>query len=540
MFLSIASGVWAAGRNQASSGDRVPIKPSGTFPIADQTVTISVLINDNSHVSDFVNNTFTQSVEQKLGIKLDIIMNTEGKRDLLLNTGDYPEVFLNAAGGVNGISRYGMTEHIFIPVEPYLEQYGKNILIMFDQYPGYREGMTAPDGHIYAFGPPLTANGDLPGQTGYKLHINTEWLNKLRLKIPTTTDELLTVFRAFKTRDLNGNGRADEIPLSGAINTWLTDPYIFLINSFTYWDRNLPLKLKNGAITGTVNTDGFREGIRFARRLFDEGLYDPAAFTQTEAQLNQLGSSNPVIMGAFTAGHMAMGINVQSPVYRAYDVVPPLRGSNGYRGSPISYPIYPGNAGIAITDKAKNPEAAVRLIDYFFDLEVMLNGRWGPKGYAWDLPDPGATDALGGPAVWKALPGMDESGTIATRSDFWHNSVSYPFAKELERERIQFSGDILDPVNYSSRLVQMSIPYREAAADVEPSQTLWADPEIITELNNMVTPIQAYVMSAITEFVTGTRNIETDWNAYLTELERLGYSAYIKKYSDTYFASIRR
>ncbi|AET59366.1 sugar ABC transporter periplasmic protein [Paenibacillus terrae HPL-003] len=41
--------------------------------------------------------------------------------------------------------------------------------------------------------------------------INVEWLNKLGLSMPTTTKELKQVLIAFKTKDPNGNGQADEI-----------------------------------------------------------------------------------------------------------------------------------------------------------------------------------------------------------------------------------------------------------------------------------------------------------------------------------------
>jgi putative aldouronate transport system substrate-binding protein len=495
-------------------------------------------------VSDLVNNTYTQWIEQKLGIKLEIIVNTEGKRDLLLNTGDYPEVFLAEAGGVDGVSKYGRAEQIFIPMESYLDQYGKNILKMFDQYPGYRKGVTAPDGHIYALGPPIAGIGDVVGNTPYKMWINTSWLNKLGLKMPATTDELLTVLRAFKTRDPNGNGKADEVPLTGAINTWAADPYLFLINCFSYyyeWTAG-PLKLSNGTITGTADTPGFREGLRFAHQLFVEGLLDPAAFTQNEAQLSQLGSSNPTVIGAFTAGHVAMGINIQNPaLYAEYDLVPPLRGSNGHYGTPVLTAVYPYSANIAITDKCKNPEAAMRLIDMMFDLETLLNGRRGPRGVTWNFADPGAKDALGNTAVWKDLPGMDQSGTTSARNDYWAFSVQWPLPTDLEGEKKQFGGDYMDPLSYWTRILYLSTKsYLPAKSDGEQLNAMWIDADTRTELNNMATPINAYVRSAIAEFITGTRNIETGWNVYLTELERLGYSAYIKKYSDAYFANVQK
>ena len=38
------------------------------------------------------------------------------------------------------------------------------------------------------------------------LYINQNWLDKLGLQIPKTTDELYNVCKAFATQDPNGNG----------------------------------------------------------------------------------------------------------------------------------------------------------------------------------------------------------------------------------------------------------------------------------------------------------------------------------------------
>lgn len=61
--------------------------------------------------------------------------------------------------------------------------------------------------------------------------INVEWLEKLGLDMPTTTEELKEVLIAFKTKDPNGNGKADEIPLS-FINKYGAEDLVFLFASF--------------------------------------------------------------------------------------------------------------------------------------------------------------------------------------------------------------------------------------------------------------------------------------------------------------------
>ena len=45
-----------------------------------------------------------------------------------------------------------------------------------------------------------------------------DWLDKLGLPIPETTDDLYNTLKAFKTQDPNGNGLNDEIPFSFIFN----------------------------------------------------------------------------------------------------------------------------------------------------------------------------------------------------------------------------------------------------------------------------------------------------------------------------------
>lgn len=71
-----------------------------------------------------------------------------------------------------------------------------------------------PDGYIYSF-PSFYSPEFLPMLIGTPLWVKQEWLDKLKLKEPATTEELYQYLKAVKETDLNGNGQADEIPYAG-------------------------------------------------------------------------------------------------------------------------------------------------------------------------------------------------------------------------------------------------------------------------------------------------------------------------------------
>ena len=68
--------------------------------------------------------------------------------------------------------------------------------------------------------------------------INQDWLTTLGMELPTTAEELVEVLRAFRDRDPNGNGRADETPLA-FLGMWdlqfLSHAFGFISNDYSLY-----------------------------------------------------------------------------------------------------------------------------------------------------------------------------------------------------------------------------------------------------------------------------------------------------------------
>ena len=74
------------------------------------------------------------------------------KRNLLLASGDYPDMFLTdwtAIFSQADVMQFGVKEEILVPITPYLEEYGKEINYIFDYNPIFKLTSTAPNGEIY-------------------------------------------------------------------------------------------------------------------------------------------------------------------------------------------------------------------------------------------------------------------------------------------------------------------------------------------------------------------------------------------------------
>ena len=162
---------------------------------------------------------------------------------------------------------------------------------------------TAPDGNIYG----LTGlNECFHCSYPNKMWMNTKWLEQLGLSEPTTTEEFKEVLKAFKTKDPNGNGKADEVPLSGSIENFGVHIIPYLMNGFIYDDDRTYLIAKDGRVDTVANKPEWKEGLAYIKSLYDEGLIDPGAFTQNVGPLKIGDNADAQLLGAGAAMHPSL------------------------------------------------------------------------------------------------------------------------------------------------------------------------------------------------------------------------------------------
>ncbi len=500
-------------------------------PAPNDKVTMTAFFVTQTNSPDPFTNTATLELEEKTGVHLEFVtVPNDGSHDkltLLLASGDYPELLLGAGLTNAELVRYGTQEKILVPLNDLIDKYAVNLKERWAEHPEWKRQMTTPDGNIYGI-PSADSGITGHGAAPVKLWMNTDWLKKLNLSVPTTTEEFRDVLRAFKTKDPNGNGKQDEIALTGAINTWCGDPYLFLLNAYTYFYPYNLLQLKDDKFTLTANTEGMREGLNYIASLYAEGLIDPASFTQSEQQMAAIGNNaDEVIGGSATCGHLAMFVDINN-VERAaqYDNLLPLKGSNGYLGIPYDKDVMLSGAAFAITDKCTQPERAITMADLFCSMDWAVRTNIGVKGQEWDAADPG-TKGMDGqtPAQYKYLPGYLAT-SVESKNNIWGWSMRLvePDFKDL----FQVDGDINDPTNYEARLYQATIKLTPYKANVQQVPAFFLNADDSTRISQLQTPLQDYVKTAIVEFVTGKKSTDKDWQAYLDGLSKLNYEEYLR------------
>ena len=296
---------------------------------SDQTqapITLQVFIDTEGEDCAFVNDSrLTKYMEDRFNVKFDVVSGTTAETlTLMLASGDYPNLIYKSSYSMLEVVKYGELG-VFVPMEDYIAEYAPNVTKAFEENPALKAAVYAPDGHIYMM--PYWEEC-YHCSMAMKMWINTEWLKAVGMDMPTTTDEFEKVLIAFRDQDPNGNGQKDEIPLTGFIKSWNGEPWNFLMNSFIY-------DTGTGSDFTYINGDKvafapiqpeWKEGLKYIKSLYEQGLYDPQAYTQNADQFKNLALGDDELVGVYAAGHLGMGMDPWVNLERAnkYEPVLPL------------------------------------------------------------------------------------------------------------------------------------------------------------------------------------------------------------------------
>lgn len=538
----VISGCSGKNNTQSPSGTATG---SGNTADASKPVEVSVFAVQESGI-DIPTNKFTAFVQDKFGIKFNWQINpsdgAKEKRQISLASGDYPDAYLLTAYidefSQGDVLKYGQ-QGVLVPLNDLIDKYAPNIKAAMEKHPEMKTLNTAPDGNIYGLGAYAECfHCSYPN----KMWINTEWLKKLNLKEPKTTEEFKQMLEAFKTKDPNGNGKADEVPLSGSTEDFGVRIIPYLMNSFVYDDDRNYLNMTDGKVESAAIKPEWKEGLTYIKSLYDAGLIDPGAFTQNAEAFKKIGeNADAEILGAGAGMHPAIFINIDPGNTRSahYNALAPLTGPKG-----ISYTTHdaggvsPG-AKFVITNKASEEAkvALIKMVDYMFTPEGQTNAASGMKGIDWT--DPAEGDVALGKDVKPVIKQIPMAEGEAPRNAGWSGMGHFYMPKEYRDTFVQAT-DIYASNGYERRLYNASLLYQgHEPKELFPIWSIWIDPAEIDEASMLQTNLRNYIEQNELQFITGNKDLNKDWDAYVQGLKDLKLDRYLEILQKAYDASVK-
>ncbi|CDN42240.1 ABC transporter, solute-binding protein [Paenibacillus sp. P22] len=496
-----------------SKGEDAGIEASG-FPIVKDKIEVSGFAGKFFANVDWSHLKLWQEYEKKTNIHMNWeTVQKDGlkeKRNLLLAGGNYPEVFYASSFSRSEVVKYG-EQGVFLPLNDLIDKYAPNFKAIMDKYPSIKQGITMPDGNIYSL--PVIYDPDFRSVFFNTPWVRTEWLQKLGIQEPQDLDQFKAMLKAFKTGDPNGNGKPDEIAWGGTGTAGLMG---YLKGSFGLNNRGAAnpyvdeAPANKGKIRFVAAAPEYKKLLEYVHGLYADGLIEKDIASVKAEEIDAKG----------TAGLLGVVDNVDPvAIYNdnGYVGLPVLKGPDGermytYLGAPLG-----GIAQFVLTDKAKNPEAMIRWMDYFYGDEGIKNFFMGWKDDTYKENADGSVEYVDDMAKNKDGLSLDQA---VSRYLIWPGGLYPGYVKEK-----YFKGAEALPTSVANS--KKADPYVLKPDAVWPGFSFTAEEQEV--LSTVGTDIQTYVDEMRDKFIVGDAKLG-DWDSYVSTLDGMGLKQYIEIY----------
>ena len=506
------------------------VTPAGELPIVTEPYTLTIAIPVPATVENIKETKLTQWLEEKTGITLEFIelspADSATQINMMMNSGELPDLFLAYGFPYDALATYVDAGYV-IAIDDLVEQYasdaGYNRFI--NEFPADNiEAYVTIDGAKYSVpsGGSLVTN--IYATNGIRLQ--SEFLDALGMEDPQTLDDFYNYLVAVRDMDPNGNGVADEIPLtSHTTDDRHLNLYRAIGSAFQYTDPGTYLKVNDGKVEFVANNDAFKQTVEFLKKLLDENLLDPASFTQDSTTLASRQPANgDTIFGAYAVGNCSKFIDTSSSQYLHIIWCPPLEGPDGYRATVVGNPSV--QRCMVITSACEHPEVAFRFCDFLLTEEASVAFRIGFEGSEWEQAAEGEMGRNGEQAKYKLL--KPQEWIQPTTNVIW-NTENCTFADVMNYV-------YEDPESPTGRaainMVRAGFQNYVTGEQLPPLVMDIAESQEYNELQKLIVD---YVNENAALFALGDKPME-EWDSYVEELNRMGLDRYIELAQEAYDA----
>jgi len=518
MLLFVAC---SSGDKSGGADENIEVNKEG-FPIVDEELEMS-LMAPGVGIAEWEDMPALQEYAEKTNISFKY--NTPPSDDFATNlnlafsSGDVADIIY--AAGTDDLTpgdevSYG-EQGILLPLEDLIDEYAPNIKALFEENPDIEKSVTTNDGHIYSL-PMVSTDHRSIWPTG-PIWYNGKWLDALDVEeLPKTTDEFYDLLVRFRDEDPNGNGEADEIPLS---NVEMESIRPFLLSAFGLKEQDI--QEFDGEVVYGATHENYKEYLKYMNKLYDEKLLDNEVYSQSDDQKKAKGQENR--LGAFTDyfSYFTTGETdeeaVNNPMFH------PL--TSEFSDEPM-VPISDGivRGTFSLTKDNPSPEASIRWVDYFYSEEGGLYINQGPEGYLWEWDEDGEKKIeLETPEGYDSS--EDYRATIVP--DY---GISVPklgaTLRAGEEGYVNKEKSVTDEMTREETKEKME-PFGEV-----PYPKVYLTNDEQKEINDIQVDLESYVEQMEAKFITGVESIDDKWDDYVETIEKMNLDRYIEIYQDAY------
>ncbi len=479
-----------------------------SFPLVSEPKSLNVLItgfNGKAQENVFV----WQKYEEMTGVDTNWTTVTKETRSEKVHTAltnhQAYDLILRCKLSATKLLRYGKSGLVLdLAKDNLLQEYAPNCWAYLQSHPDALASVMNPDGTIYAL-PQVNSGAEL--RVGAKMYVNKLWLERLQLKLPTTTEELRALLLAFKEQDANGNGDPnDEIPMCA---DWATMK-VCLYGAFGLQNRGMHNETMDcDPVTGKVRMieacDQYKTLLAYVHGWYADGLMDKAMFDITLSQI--MGNIANDKVGVFANTNLALLPADKAEHWVAIDEA--LTGSDGDQlWSGIRANFHSTGAAV-IPTTCQNPALVLRWLDYFWTDAGTLFYHMGVEGETYQKLEDGSYDYL--PKIYAEMTEKNISFDEAV-SDY----SPYPGGSNPTVE--------IAPYFMGGEMAEIPANAARSLIDYGPTE-YWPSFTFTQEENDTLDGIKGdmrkYCDSMCVDFITGAQSLDA-WDAYTAQVDAMG------------------
>lgn len=371
------------------------------LPLVDEPVTLTIWRPLHPSAAKYIQNTeetFTaKALEAATGITIKYIHPPVGQEatafSLMLTSGEYPDIIQMNSVSYPGGGDTGIDEGVFLRLNDLIDEYAPNYNYWRNSSEEKRKMTITDEGNIWAF----YQLNETPEGAYNGMSVRGDWLKEMNLEAPETIDDWYVMLKAFKE---NKNCEAPLVVANNGTVSYRTDTFMsaFGVNREFYVEDG---KVKYGPIE-----PGYKEYIETMRKWYAEGLIDPDFLTRTN--LPYMAYPPMELVGNDEAGAfpnnwdmtgeywVEMGA-ATDPDFYAQPVPAPVKNKGDKLH--IGFATYSVLHPAAITTSCKNPEVAVKFLDFLYTQQGSDILNYGQEGVTFNYVDgkPVFTDMIKSP-----------------------------------------------------------------------------------------------------------------------------------------------
>ncbi len=495
----------------------------------DNPVELTAAVSVSDIQGDFNEIQILKDYAEESGIHITFQNIPSSDRDtqlnLMLGSGELPDILYKMSVSSTDQAKY-VAQDLFVALTDY-EELMPNLRSWFNEYPTAEQAVTQEDGKIYAA--PYILAGDAI-RCGTKLWYNTDVFDKLGItEQPTTTEEFYEYLKLCADLDYNENGEKDEIPLTASD---IDEIEYYLFGSFNLMNRgsshvNVFID-EDDTLKFAFTSDNYKEELRYINKLYTEKLIDQDIFTIDYAQEIAKCTTGRALNYLFVNNSP-----VSNSPYEEFSLgaTEPFEGPDGYKiFSNYSLPASTTGQFMITYKCAEKGETAVKAamtwMDHWYSEEGIIEYFLGIEGvtYEEDPDAPGGysyTDAvLNDPdgrtfeqVLTAYVPWAGGANPSVATNEFFKGGETWPVClTAVEGLRNYFPTEVWAPFN-----------------------RFWTADEADT-MGKINTDMTTYREEWRSYFITGQKDIDADWDEYVSGYDGMKLSEYMELYQKGYEA----